>query len=235
MPTTCIILKVRLLNRTKIEYLDLTWNPIVGCSGKGCAVRAHCWAKMMAKRQKHKCKLCYEFLPHYHSERWIEPFKRKKSARIGVCFSGDLFDDHWIDTSEQHQILVAIEKCFWHTFICLTKQPQNIPFRYFPENMWIGVTVNTKKDLWRIDELLRHHCEVHIVTAEPLYEKLDGINLQHIEWLIIGAQTRPTLLPKLEWVASLSAQADKQEIPVFLKNNLLNIPKDQSYQEFPKR
>src|SRR3990170_1961058 len=80
------------MNRTKIEYLNFTWNPIAGCSGIGCAVRKECWARAQSKRRKWRCTLCYVFKPHLHKERLHEPLQRKKSSRIGVTFSGDFFD-----------------------------------------------------------------------------------------------------------------------------------------------
>lgn len=150
---------------------------------------------------------------------------------------GDFFDEYWksilgTTLQPQRQLLAIMERAYWHTFIILTKQPQNIPFRYFPPNIWLGVTVNTRADTWRISELLRHNCEVHIVSAEPLYEPLDGVSLQHIEWLIIGAQTRPNIQPQSEWINNLIVEAKRHKAAVFLKNNIV-----QPYpllQEFPK-
>ena len=84
------------MNKTSIEYLTHTWNPCVGCSGEGCAVRVNCWARAMAKRLKHRCFLCYTFSPHFHPERLEEPLHRKKSSRIGVALMGDLFDRYYV-------------------------------------------------------------------------------------------------------------------------------------------
>ncbi len=80
------------MNRTKIEYLDWTWNPIVDCNGVSCAVSGRCWAKGQAKRRKNDCVDCYAFKPHYHLERLKQPLAVKKPSRIGVCFMGDLFE-----------------------------------------------------------------------------------------------------------------------------------------------
>ncbi|MCK5236301.1 MAG: DUF5131 family protein [Deltaproteobacteria bacterium] len=46
------------------------------------------------------------------------------------------------------------------------------------------------------------------------------IELQKIDWLIIGAQSKPTVIPKIEWVQELVEAANKAGIPVFLKDNL---------------
>jgi len=212
------------LNRTRIEYLHYTLNVLVGCYGVGCAVRSNCWAFWQAKRKKHYCNLCYQFIPHIHRERLSEPLKVKKPSRIGLNFMGDTFDSA-VHPDWQQDLLEMIEKCPQHTFIIFTKQPQNIP-KWFdieaPSNLWVLVSVNRKQDLWRIQTLQDKSFSVLGISAEPLYEDLGEIHLEKIRWLIIGAQTRPNLKPKLEWVKSLCYQANNLGIPIFLKNNLLS-------------
>jgi hypothetical protein len=46
-----------------------------------------------------------------------------------------------------------------------------------------------------------------------------------ISWLIIGQQTpvSPKTSPKIEWIKEIVDAADKASIPVFLKNNLLEL------------
>lgn len=207
------------MNRTKIEYLTHTWNYLEGCNGIGCAIRKECWARGQAKRQKHRCYDCYVFRPHIHPERRNHPLERKKHARIGVSFMGDFFDSG-MKRDWQEDAFEVMEKAYWHIFFILTKQPQNIPFRYLPENVWLGVSVNLKIDLWRIAELLKHQAEVHAISFEPLRGDIGKISLEHIEWIIIGAQTRPNFQPETSWVKSLMHQADYHGIPIFLKPNL---------------
>lgn len=209
------------MNRTAIEYLDFTWNPITGCQGLGCAVRPHCWARTMANRLRGRYGYPKEdpFQPTFHPGRLNEPFKVKKPSRIGVCFMGDYYGKS-VNEGWRARVHAVMSLCYRHTFIILTKQPQNIPFRYLDDHIWLGASINQKKDLWRIDELLRHQAAVHILSCEPLYEDLGKIDLTHIEWLIIGAQTRPNRQPKAAWVKSLMDQADAQGVRIFLKDNL---------------
>jgi protein gp37 len=161
--------------------------------------------------------------------------QRWKHAKIGVCFSGDLFDVE-VKGEWRQAVLDSIRKTYWHTFICLTKQPQNIKQRLYPQNLWIGVTVNTRNDLWRIPYLtrdLKDCIETKFVSFEPLLEDLGELNLNGIDWIIIGAQTRPDKQPEPEWVESLMLQARTYNIPMFFKNNLKGwIGK---LQEFPFR
>ena len=59
-----------------------------------------------------------------------------------------------------------------------------------------------------------------------------------ISWLIIGAQTKPTVYPKIEWVGEIVEAADKVGVKVFLKDNLRPLLiDDKGYklrQEMPK-
>ena len=52
-----------------------------------------------------------------------------------------------------------------------------------------------------------------------------------INWLIIGAQTKPYKPPRIEWVQEIVEAADKSGIPVFLKDNLNDIVPPNTDQE----
>jgi len=91
------------MNQTKIEWTDKTWNPAVGCS-KRCHDehgKIWCYAYWQAKRQKHRCQQCYEFIPHLHPERLGQlplPFGRsllskkdKKTTEDFCLFDGRIF------------------------------------------------------------------------------------------------------------------------------------------------
>jgi protein gp37 len=236
------------LNRTKIEYLDYTWNPIVGCSGVGCAVAGVCWAKGQGKRQKPRvdrngkkrgCQDCYDFKPHYHYERFRQPLAVKKPSRVGVGFMGDLFDSAFNITVHQ-QLFGVMAQASWHTFLVLTKQSKNMltfvdDWMSPPANAWLGVSVNRKQDLYRIDNLLATEAEVKFVSFEPLYEDLGPVDLSGIDWVIIGAQRRPTIQPEKNWVANLIMKGMDAGAAIFLKNNLACINEfSRRLQEIPE-
>lgn len=213
------------MNRTKIEYLDWTWNPIVGCSGVGCAVAPVCWAARTAKRQKGKCDACYSFEPHVHWERLDQPAKVKASSRIGVSFSGEFYDKE-ISESVRGSVYIRMSQAPWHKYIIFTKQPQNIDEEEVGSlsslgiSLSIGVSVNRQRDSWRVDSIRDLPVSCRIVSAEPVLEKID-LDLKGIDLLIIGAQTRPNVQPKPEWVDNLLSSAYEQGVKVFLKNNLV--------------
>jgi protein gp37 len=188
------------MNATRIEYLDFTWSPLIGCSGEGCAVYAKCWARYQAKRRLHECQLCYDFKPHIHFERLDQPLKTKSSKRIGVCFSADFWDIGF-SAVEQLPVYETCRATEWHHFINLTKQPQNIPGYFgFPDNWIQGVSVNRREDLWRIKSLQETRAEHKIISFEPLYESLGKLDLTGIDWVIVGAQTHPLVMPFPLWI-----------------------------------
>ena len=221
------------MNRTGIEYLHYTTNPIVGCSGKGCSVRRNCWASKQAKRKKHACSACYSFVPHVHFERFDDFLSVKKPSRIGVSFMGEFYDDgiaNWVRKDYYMHMLKAPQ----HNFIIFTKQPQNIDLDdALPETLSIGVSVNRKEDLWRLGALRQVECRCRIASFEPLYEHIDA-DLTEIDWIIIGAQTRPNLQPKQEWIVSLMQLARIFGAKIFLKDNLTHLLVMERITEYPE-
>ena len=223
------------ISNSDIEYLDKVWNFTSGC-GKGCP---YCYAKKITKRFTNHYP--NEFAPTLYPEALLSPLYLKKPSRIGVCYMGDLFwDCPEFDPERQvlfedgynslRQILFfIIRACPQHTFIFLTKQPQNLrKFSPFPDNCWVGVSVTDFSDLYyAVQHLYNIEAKVKYLSAEPLLASLAGDSLvlstQFVDWVIIGSQTKPTVMPKIEWVREIVEAADKAGIPVFLKDSLLEL------------
>ena len=238
------------LSNTKIEYLDKVWNFTSGCL-KGCT---YCYARPITKRFTNHYPS--GFKPTLYPEALLSPLHLKKPSRIGVCFMGDLFTDcpefnpdreiHTLMPSGRASITMfllgwiftTIRECPQHTFVFLTKQPQNlIKFSPFPDNCFVGVTATDFLALQpAVYNMSKVSARVKYISAEPLlapYPKVEktvemllggGIN-----WIIIGAQTKPTVMPKIEWVKEIVEAADKAGVKVFLKDNLkplLEWPRD---------
>jgi len=235
------------MNRTKIEWVrnppdnktpGYTWNPFVGCSMSGCAVRQVCYARRTAKRFKQRCDLCYKFEPHCHPERIWQPTEVNKPSGIFVCSMAELFDEA-LNGLDIHAALDVMKRTPRHRYYLLTKKPTNARNFAIPDNAWVGVTVNLKKDLWRINELRKIDAKVRFISFEPLLEDLGPIDLSDIHWIIIGAQTRPDQQPPITALTNLIAQTNFYHIPPFIKNNI--APKTDNkaitqppWQAFPK-
>jgi protein gp37 len=173
------------MQRTKIEYLTHTWNPIaMRCSpvSPGCA---NCWHLAMAKRLAGNPRICNEFKNAYagaippvliHTE--VEaPLHLKRSARIGVQFMGDLFHGS-LSCDMIRDVLWNIQRCGWHTFFILTKRAGRMKefFEGAPtlDNLWLGVSVEDQKTAdERIPILLQIPAAHRWVSIEPMLGPVD--------------------------------------------------------------
>ena len=131
------------------DWWDFTWSPITGCL-HGCTFgpyRTPCYAKTMAGRFPKTFSNGFE--PTFHPERLSEPARMKKPARIFVCSMSDLFQDPAVDPGGRdgyscwtRWVLQAITQAPQHTFLLLTKRPDNaIRFLPLPPNVWLGTTL----------------------------------------------------------------------------------------------
>ncbi len=204
------------MNRSKIEWTNYSINPIKGLCPMACS---YCYARRMYKRFK------------WNPEIRFEPIRNsdlpRKPSRIFVGSTMELFGE-WIDTFWLDSIFKTVRNNPQHTFIFLTKCPQNLIKWEFPENCWVGVSVCNDKMLdVAVDKLEDLQAKHKFISFEPLLERLT-LSLNYafyysgINWLIIGQQTpiRPETTPKLEWIKEIVEAADKASVLVFLKNNL---------------
>ena len=192
----------------------------MGCTN-GCS---YCYARGQAKRQKRNCQLCYDFVPHLHEERLEQPLKRKKPATIFLGSMCDLWDPN-VPLAWRQKIWDVVEKTPQHTYLVLTKQPQNYTYGerqrldHKGSNLWRGVTVEGRGDEWRLDSLwdtATHGC---FVSFEPLLGLVDLDLLYYVDWAIIGAQTGSGgKQPEGAWITSICK--DIGDVPLFAKNNL---------------
>ena len=175
------------MNKTDIEYLDVTWNPIaMRCTpvSPGCA---HCWHLGMADRLAGNSAFPDDMRAAYAGsgppvlveKRLNEPLKRKKPAMIGVQFMGDFFHSA-VTLAQKAQILKVIGQCPQHTFLILTKRPE--PMSLFQHvcgglddpNIILGVSIENQATAdARIPLLLDTPAAKRIVSYEPALEPLD--------------------------------------------------------------
>ena len=231
-----------------IGWCDATWNPLTGCLGpQSDGVRCpYCYANKLANGRLKQLYLSKPkviageatdpFAPRFWRERIAEPLYHKKPARIFVCDMGELFGDY-IHNFDLTIILNAIKQCPQHTFILLTKQPQNlIKFSPFPDNCFVGVSATTNSDFLRaIDYLPYVKASIKFISFEPLLAPIPNPNLTRIDWIIIGGQSgKDKFYPPLKWIVNIEDAAKEAGIPVFEKFNLVPYPNSKFLrQEFP--
>ena len=88
-----------------------------------------------------------------------------------------------------------------------------------PKNIWLGVTVDNRKEgLPRIDKLRKLHASVLFLSVEPLLEDLGKINLENIDWVIVGGESGNKARPmEKEWVVNIKRQCEQMDIAFFFK------------------
>ncbi len=234
------------LSKSGIEYLTHCWNFYSGCYNwkNGVCPVEKCWAKGITERFPGHYPNGFE--PTIYPEAFLSPLHLKKPSIIGCAFMGDLFGD-WVDPTKminvpmvpglshaeplREQVFRTINQCPQHTFLFLTKCPQNLTkFSPFPENCWVGVTAtNWLSFSDALGHLATIEAKIKYLSFEPLLEeiKLDMLQQmlfpQVIDWVIIGAQTKPYKPPDKLWVTEIIEACKKANVPVFLKDNLLSM------------
>ena len=207
---------------TKIEWTDKTWNPVTGCTKKseGCA---HCYAEVMARSLKGMGQQKYQnaFQLTIHPDDLDEPLRWRGSHNIFVCSMSDLFHEevsfHFID-----QVMETIRKTPQHRYQILTKRAERMQ-EYFtthevPANAWLGVTVEVQRTKFRIDCLRSLNASIRFLSCEPLLEDLGEINLEGIDWVIVGGESGVKARPMQEdWVLNIKQQTQKQNAAFFFK------------------
>ena len=207
----------------KIEWTEHTWNPTAGCTkiSAGCK---NCYAETMAIRLQAMGVKGYEngFTFNMVPSRLNDPFKRKKPTVFFVNSMSDIFHEE-MPEDYLDSIFDVIEKTPYHTYQILTKRASRMKVyfekRAAPKNIWIGVTVDNKKDgLPRIDQLRGIKASVLFLSVEPLLEDLGVINLANIDWVIVGGESGNKARPMdKEWVQSIKRQCEEKDVAFFFK------------------
>ena len=210
------------MKTTKIEWTDKTWNPITGCTkiSAGCA---NCYAEIMSKRLQAMKQDKYKngFILTMHNDVLDEPIKWKKSHTIFVCSMSDLFHEN-VPFSFIDKVMETIKSTPQHNYQILTKRANRMA-EYFsdksiPKNAWLGVTVDIASSKSRIDFLRNLNAPIKFLSCEPLLEDLGDMNLDGIDWVIVGGESGAKARPmKEEWVQSIKVQTEKQGSAFFFK------------------
>ena len=208
---------------TRIEWTDATWNPVTGCT-KTSAGCAHCYAEIMSRRLKAMGtpKYVNGFNVTLHGDALDEPKKWRKPRTIFVCSMSDLFHKD-VPYEFVDKVMRVIMETPQHRYQLLTKRAERME-EYFktrdvPQNVWIGVTVEVKSSLGRIDCLRSiHNAPIRFLSCEPLLEDLGDLNLDGIDWIIVGGESGTQARPmKEEWVKHIKTQCDAAKKAFFFK------------------
>lgn len=205
-----------------IEWTEATWNPLTGCSkvSPGCK---RCYAERLSLRLKAMGQRNYRngFALTLHEHMLGVPLRWKSPLLIFVNSMSDLFQDG-VPLEYIQRVFETMRTAHWHLFQVLTKRSKRLvevsPVLKWPENLWMGVSVESQKYTFRIDHLRRTNAKVKFLSLEPLLGPLPGINLDGIDWVIVGGESGPgARIMKHEWVTDIRDQCKAAGIPFFFK------------------
>lgn len=249
-----------------IEWTEHSWNPVTGCDrvSPGCA---HCYALDLAARLKGMGQPKYQndggrssgpgFGVTLHPDALDQPLRRRKPTTYFVNSMSDLFHEEIPEEfiGEVFRIMALAPQ---HTFQILTKRAERMhrimhwlgcsedapPFDRWPlPNVWLGVSIENRRYVHRVDLLREVHAAVRFISAEPLLGPLvtpgsfwargsdgqyhdhwadgyigDGLRLDGIDWLIVGGESGPRYRAmNAQWARDLRDACEREAVPFFFK------------------
>jgi protein gp37 len=207
---------------SSIEWTEATWNPVTGCShiSAGCT---HCYAERMALRLKAAGMTKYKngFEVTTHEKELLTPQGWRKPHDVFLCSMGDLFHEK-VPPEFIRRVFDVMKFCRQHRFQVLTKRSQRLkqlaPTLSWPDNVWMGVTVEDALNVKRIADLVATPAEVRFLSIEPLIDDVGHLPLEGIDWVIVGGESGPGARPmKKEWVLSIKNQCEMADVAFYFK------------------
>jgi protein gp37 len=228
-------------DRSAIEWTGATWNPVTGCDriSEGCD---NCYALALAKRLKAMGVEKYQtdgdartsgpgFGVAVHPASLDQPRRWRSPRIVFVNSMSDLFHAK-VPVSFIEDVFDVMRETPQHTYQVLTKRAiraRRLADQLdWPDNMWLGVSVETAQYFPRIDELRQVPAAVRFLSCEPLLGPLDGIDLAGVGWVIAGGESGPNYRPmQVDWARSIRDACVDEQVPFFFKQWGGRTPKHQ--------
>lgn len=207
---------------TTIEWTEATWNPVTGCSkiSAGCA---NCYAERMAKRLRAMGQPNYVngFEVTLHPHMLSLPLEWRKPRMVFVNSMSDLFHEK-VPLEYVRQVFAVMAEADWHRFQILTKRSERLrelaPQLDWPENVWMGVTCESREYAGRLDDLRATPAAIRFLSLEPLLSRMPRLSLRDIDWVIVGGESGPGARPmEPEWVSEIRDRCVSSGVPFFFK------------------
>ena len=207
---------------SSIEWTEATWNPVTGCSkiSPGCK---NCYAERLANRLAAMGQYRYRngFDVTLHHDLINLPLRWHQPRMIFVNSMSDLFHED-VPESFIKRVFGTMATANRHTFQILTKRSQRLAklasHLPWPRNIWMGISVESLRYVTRIADLYKVPAAVRFLSIEPLLEPIPSLQLDGIDWVIVGGESGPGCRPmKAEWVHQILKQCKKKKVPFFFK------------------
>jgi protein gp37 len=205
-----------------IEWTDMTWNPVTGCTkiSPGCK---HCYAERMARRLQRMGAPRYRdgFNLTLQEDALHTPRRWKKPRKIFVNSMSDLFH---VDVPIEfiQRVFDTIRDCPQHQFQILTKRAERLAadachLQWHP-NLWMGVSVENQDYAYRAGLLAQVPAHLRFLSVEPLLGPIPNLPLEGIAWVIVGGESGPRArVVREEWIDEILAQCRAAGTAFFFK------------------
>lgn len=203
--------------KTGIEWTEVTWNPTTGCDriSAGCD---NCYALAMAKRLKAMGSERYQadgdprtsgpgFALTVHRDALAQPYRWSGHRVVFVNSMSDLFHAR-VPLEFIQDVFAVVADTPQHTYQVLTKRSSRLSKvadkLEWPDNLWMGVSVEDAKQLRRVDQLRQVPAAVRFLSCEPLLGPLGELDLTGISWVITGGESGPRARPlEADWLRGI--------------------------------
>jgi len=211
---------------TAIEWTDATWNPVTGCTkiSPGCD---HCYAERFSERFRgtpgHPFEHGFDLM--LRPERLDQPLTWKSPKMIFVNSMSDLFHKG-VPSQFVDRVFDTMERADWHTFQILTKRSSRmrdyVNKRYAddaaPSHVWLGTSVEDGLRKSRIRHMQQMNASIRFLSVEPLIGPMGRMDLQGIDWVIVGGESGPKARPMdPDWVREVRDQCAGAGVAFFFK------------------
>jgi protein gp37 len=198
------------MNKTSIEFVDFSWNPITGCKN-GCD---YCWAKKFNDRY-----FKTDFtIPVFHPERLDEkipklPKERNYIAKAispdkPVIFTVDMGDifSKGVETKWRGNVFDYIREHQEANFLLLTKRPEGYLCGSRPYNTFIGTSLDFAHNHKRLESIKEMGLDSYrtFINIEPIMSRMDQVDFSGIDFVIVGALTGRKYRPDPAWHKSIN-------------------------------
>lgn len=227
-------------DHSTIEWTDATWNPTTGCdrTSPGCD---HCYALTLAKRLQAMGAAKYQrngnprtsgpgFGLTLHADVLQVPYEWRRPRRVFVNSMSDLFHDD-IPIDFIRQVFEVMADTPQHSYQVLTKRSRRLAqiagLLPWPKNVWMGVSIEDNRYVFRANHLREVEAAVRFISAEPLIGPLPSLSLEGIHWVIVGGESGPDHRPVDEaWVTDLRDRSIDEGVAFFFKQWGGRTPKE---------
>lgn len=209
-------------DKSSIEWTDATWNPVTGCTkvSPGCK---NCYAERLAARLQAMGNRRYRdgFAVTLHPDQLDLPLRWRQPRQIFVNSMSDLFHESVPEEYIRRAFDVMVQ-AHWHVFQVLTKRSRRLadlaPRLPWPSNVWQGVSVENARYISRVADLVKVPAAVRFLSVEPLLGPIPHLQLDGIDWVIVGGESGPHHRPlRAEWVREIRDQCRDAGVAFFFK------------------